>query len=302
MVSLFTPNPARNMSTHSFGELNGHAVGIVLKELVRRAITVVRNERQAFEVTSKLGYGGKMNDVFTTADTKAQDVYLCSLQECFPDAGIIAEEDKLSITAKNGENMYFTIDPLDGTKAFIRRQSHGVGTMIACVKDNEIVSAYIGDINTQEIYGYRPGSNKVHRISEFETVQILPTTNTTPLSAQYIFLRDPDHEHSELSQKTIPLFKSSIVDGGSIGIWLARLWKQEVGAVLMKPSYETPWDSTPILGITQKLGYVYFKPTDDAMQWEQYIPDAVKDTYTRNFDLLVVHKSRVHDLSEYIRT
>src|SRR6516164_7477112 len=34
-------------------ELNGHAVGIILKELVRRAMTVIRNERQVFEATAK---------------------------------------------------------------------------------------------------------------------------------------------------------------------------------------------------------------------------------------------------------
>jgi len=30
-------------------ELNGHAVGIILKELVRRAMTIIRNERQVFD-------------------------------------------------------------------------------------------------------------------------------------------------------------------------------------------------------------------------------------------------------------
>ena len=52
------------------------------------------------------------------------------------------------------------------TMAFVRRQSHGVGTM---VEQGRVVSAYVGDINTQEIYGYRPGSRAVHRITEYET-------------------------------------------------------------------------------------------------------------------------------------
>ena len=34
-------------------ELNGHVVGIILKELVRRAMTTIRNERQVFEATAK---------------------------------------------------------------------------------------------------------------------------------------------------------------------------------------------------------------------------------------------------------
>ncbi len=117
---------------------NGPAVGIVLKELVRRAIKTIRSERQAFEVMQKAGYGGDMTDVFTTADSKAQDVYLRSISECFPTFSVIAEEGALSKAQPDATN-YFTIDPLDGTKAFIRRQSHGVGTMIAMVEDDRIV-------------------------------------------------------------------------------------------------------------------------------------------------------------------
>src|SRR5262249_14788865 len=95
--------------------LNGHAVGIILKELVRRAMTIIRNERQVFEATIKQGYSGNMDDVFTSADTKAQQVYIKSLRECFPDYAIVAEEggetDSQILAA--GGDAYFTVDPLD---------------------------------------------------------------------------------------------------------------------------------------------------------------------------------------------
>lgn len=79
-------------------ELNGHAVGIILKELVRRAMRVIRNERQVFEATAKQGHSGSMDDVFTSADTKAQKVYIKSLRECFPEYAIIAEEGGVGTT------------------------------------------------------------------------------------------------------------------------------------------------------------------------------------------------------------
>jgi fructose-1,6-bisphosphatase/inositol monophosphatase family enzyme len=137
-------------------ELNGHAVGIILKELVRRAMAVIRNERQVFEATAKQGRSGDMDDVFTSADTKAQEVYIKSLHECFPDYAIVAEEGGVAprIARSVRPGAFFTVDPLDGTKAFVRRQSHGVGL----VEHGQVASAYVGDINTHEIYGYRPGS------------------------------------------------------------------------------------------------------------------------------------------------
>src|SRR5262245_44738224 len=104
-------------------ELNGHAVGIILKELVRRAMMIIRNERQVFEATAKQGHTGNMDDVFTSADTKAQEVYIKSLRECFPDYAIVAEEGLVTQPAapSTQPGAFFTVDPLDGTKAFVRR-------------------------------------------------------------------------------------------------------------------------------------------------------------------------------------
>ncbi|MFA5986653.1 MAG: hypothetical protein WC819_04885 [Parcubacteria group bacterium] len=69
--------------------LNGSAMGIILKELVRRAIVVARRQIKNFEVTKKEGYSGNMDDVFTSADRMAQEIYVKLLQECFPQIGII---------------------------------------------------------------------------------------------------------------------------------------------------------------------------------------------------------------------
>jgi fructose-1,6-bisphosphatase/inositol monophosphatase family enzyme len=275
------------MSEKSFGQLNGHTIGIVLKELVRRAIVTIRNERTVFDVTQKAGYDGAMTDVFTSADRKAQEVYLRSLRECFPHYGIVAEEDELTIAPQDGAG-YFTVDPLDGTKAFIRRQSHGVGTMIALVEQGKVVSAYIGDINTQEIYGFRPDSRRVHRITEFETAEEL-SHHDRPLAEQYILMRDPERAYSEASRRLLSQFKSWVIDGGSIGIWIARLWKREVGAALLPPSMETPWDRTPIVGIATALGYVFCE-ADANCRWQPAEPAVTTITYKRDCDLLVIHR------------
>jgi fructose-1,6-bisphosphatase/inositol monophosphatase family enzyme len=277
-----------------YGRLNGHAVGIILKELVRRAIVTIRNERAVFDVTQKAGHDGAMTDVFTSADRKAQEIYLRSLRECFPNHGIIAEEDSLTVAAQDGAG-YFTVDPLDGTKAFIRRQSHGVGTMIALVEGGEVISAYIGDINTQEIYGFRPDSRRVHRITEFEASEELRHTDR-PLGEQYILLRDPERAYTEASRRLLSQFKSWEIEGGSIGIWLARLWKREVGAALLPPSVETPWDRTPIVGIATALGYVFCE-ADANGSWQPLEPAVSATAFKRDCDQLVIHRNDLPKLT-----
>lgn len=294
------------MNTRRYGYLNGHASGIVLKELIRRAMVVIANECRIFEVHSKPGYGSSMADVFTSADRKAQEVIVKSLTEAFPEFGRIGEEDGMCHLPPEMMG-YFTIDPLDGTKAFVRKQSHGVATMIAMVlashplRRPEIVSAYIGDVNTKEIYGYRPDSIKVHRITNHETSEVLPRGRDSGLFEGYALLRDPieTFESEEFVRKTVGRFDNYLIDGSSIGTWFARLWKGEVTALLLPPGHETPWDSTPIIGISEMLGYVFMKPLLDGNGWEgweQFLPIIPKEVYRRTHDVLVVHEKHLPEL------
>lgn len=278
-----------SIDTYGLGPLNGHAVGRILKEAVRRATVAIRNERLMFEAHTKKGYSGSMDDVFTSADTKAQEIYLRTFRECFPLCGVIGEENSLIIKPKKGCSVYFTVDPLDGTKAYIRRQSDGVGTMVAMVHKGKVISAYVGDINTEEVYGYRPGSKKVHRITRLDTFENLSDNGQGDLSKTYALLRDPTDQYSKDTSAILNRFKNYEVAGSSIGIWMAKLWKGEVGALFLKPGWETPWDSTPIIGISLKLGYVFLKPTTKG-SWKKYSPIIPTEKYRREHDTMVVHK------------
>jgi fructose-1,6-bisphosphatase/inositol monophosphatase family enzyme len=280
--------------------LNEHLVGLTLKELVRRAIVIARRQITSFRSGEKIGYDGEMSDVFTSADDQAQASYVKLLQECFPDIGIIGEESCLNIPSADGLDAYFTIDPIDGTRAYIRRQSHGIGTMVALVIDGVVESAYIGDLNTQEVFGYRPGSSNVWRITDLETCERLnPNPDAKAISELYILLCEREKMYSKISSQAIDKFKGVSIDGGSIGIWAARLWKGEVGALLLSPSWETPWDSSPVVGISQRLGYMFFQPFKDG--WQLYEPQISRVKYRRDHEVLIIHINNFIHLDEVVR-
>lgn len=271
----------------NIGALNGHAVGRILKEAVRRASATISNQRIQFEAQTKAGYAGDMDDVFTSADTSAQEVYLRTFRECFPACGVIAEENALTISATPPVSAYFTVDPLDGTKAFVRRQSHGVATMVAMVVDGTVAAAFIGDINTDEVYGYRPGSEYVHRITRLDTFERLAPAplNAKPLGETTALLRDPALDHAAQTQSLIASLKTHQIMGASIGTWMARLWKQEIDLLIIPQSFETPWDSTPIQGITEKLGYVYLR--NEGSVWRRFKPGLLTATAKRPYDVVI---------------
>jgi fructose-1,6-bisphosphatase/inositol monophosphatase family enzyme len=292
-------------SVRSYGQLNAHVIGIVMKETVRRAIVAIRARRFVFEATAKPGRSGSLDDVVTSADREAQAIYLKTLRECFPDFGVIAEEDGLRVdSAAPGARIFFTVDPLDGTKAFVRKQSHGIGTMISLAADGEVIAAYIGDVMTREIYGFRPDSLNVHRISEFDHAQPLHIGAGPPLARQNVLLRTAPHRYSPAMRRIVGctdeggLFKGIDVATGSIGIGMARLWKGEVGAAALLPGLDPPWDMCPIVGISKKLGFVFLRETD-AGKLTPFDPPVTTETVERPYSVLIVHESRLPELAPH---
>ncbi len=288
-----------------YGPLVPGMIGAGMKEIIRRVIQEIRDQRRSFEAKPKLGYGGQLNDLVTTADGAAQNICIRLLKEWFPGYGILAEEDDLKVESLRADGAYFTVDPLDGTKAFARKQSHGIGTMLALVVGEEVIGVVIGDVMTQEIYYYRPESEKVHRISEFRHEERLVVDPERTLLSQHILLRDVPGRHSlgalwfldaQCSQQESKRFYGFDVVGGSIGISMARLWKGEVGAAMLMPGYRTPWDDTPVLGISLKLGFVYLKVHQETGVLERINPKPPTSTTLIDYETLIVHKSRLAEL------
>lgn len=270
-------------------------VGLAMKEMVRRAIKVIRNQRFVFDAQQKTHLDGSLDDLVTSADHDAQEIYLKAIQKCFPNFGIVAEEDELRVPCRlPGRQLYFTIDPLDGTKAFARRQSAGVGTMIALVEDERVIAAYVGDVMTQEIYGFRPGSERAWRLSEFEIAEQLHN-DPKPIDRSYVLLRQQPKECPPAIAAVVDRFRGVDVEGGSIGISYARLWKQEVNALLTGPYFETPWDSAPIIGISRKLGYRFVKLFPDGRMEETELRTP-RQPCPNDYHLLVVTEKILESL------
>ena len=61
------------------------------------------------------------NSPVTTADKKAEELILGRLNKKFPNIPIISEEAYSDNVIPNFKNKFFLVDPLDGTKEFIKK-------------------------------------------------------------------------------------------------------------------------------------------------------------------------------------
>lgn len=277
----------------NYGDLMPRTIGLAMKEMVRRVILSIREHRMAFEVSEKKGLDGKWDDLVTNADKEAQEIYVNIIKENFPNFGIIAEEEHLRVEpTKDFEDIYFTIDPLDGTRAFIRKQSHGIGTMISLICDDEVIAAYVGDVMTEEVYGFSPESDAVYRISDFGSVVELSGPSTD--KDQYITLRKDPRTYSDGAISIIDSFKGITVETGSIGTHVSDIWKGVVGAMILEPGFQTPWDTMPIVGISKKLGFKFYKIIDKTI--EEIDMPIIKEPYETDFEILITSNNVAKNL------
>lgn len=280
---------------------NPHTVALVLKEIARRAVELIKFERftTGYQIDSKEVDYKAEQDFVTSADKKAQDLYLKMIQENFPGYGIVGEENNLMIPCTlPGQDLCFFIDPLDGTKAYIRKQSHSTSTMLAlCDMDTmEYLACVIGDINTGEIYYFKPGSEKVYRVTSFKEYEIL-SVDKKPLSEQYLLIREDIRNYSSYIQEiTDPRnahkkFRNIEIEGGSIGTMMMRLIKGEVGAVALQPGKTTPWDANPVNGFLQKMGFVMLEKTGKSKPYKISL-DPISEQ-TEYHERIIVHKNHL---------
>lgn len=289
-----------------YGLLTADAIGFILKQILKRAMEEILNQRGTFEVFPKPNYAGVANaDLSTTADEEAQKICARLLGEAFPRYGTVGEEGLLRVECTfEGRQIVITIDPLDGSKNYVRGEAFGVATMISMGIDGRIVAAYVGDVNTGDIYGYRPESPNVWRLRKgngpFSQVNLAQLKRTTPLSEGYVLLRDErERYHSRIARVACSarlggVFRAYTTASGSIGLSMARLWTDSVVAHAMREGHSTPWDDAPIVGIGKKLGMVWLRPAPGGYGFEEYEPVVPLDgPVERNHDAIVMHRSRV---------
>jgi len=292
-----------------FGEINKHVIGHIMKKTVSHAIAIIRARLLTHEAEEKPGRDGR-KDYKTDADVLAQASYVRILTECFPTFGIVGEEsdddgNQLRISCTHPEHdLWFAIDPLDGTRAFMRGESTGVSTMIALVCDGEVIAAYIGDALTGEIYGFRP-QGAVYRITEHSGYKRLEPDIARTLKECKVHTGDhiqkyPPAIRKLLGAETFATAHFDLIEtqGGSIGVTMAKLWKGHMGAVLLHEGAQAPWDLIPIYGISRALGFVFVGIEPELpLRLAPVDVGITKESYTFERPVLVVHE---HYLAEVL--
>lgn len=274
-----------------------------LRMVTLNAMRRIRAERFTFKLDWKPHPDFKKERV-TDVDC-ATELYIREyLGTQFPGVPIIGEEDKTSWLAEAPQS-YITVDPIDGTDAFVRMESGGYGPMIAFVTEGRVVAAVIGDVMSGETYV----RDAIGRVLRYEGPQwdapcvTLRADAGLSLKDQFVLCGLRESRYSPRFRQLISapqdggLFRDMNIDSGSIGLRTARLWKGSVGGMIMKPRIATPWDDTPTVGMTKALGYVYLRLENGRL--ELFDPGLLTFPARVDYDSLIIHESRIDELREW---
>lgn len=277
-------------------------LGKLAEQATRQALEVIQEEQRSGRYAAKQEdnpyvRGGK--SVTTTVDVRAQRIYTDLFADKTPEIGIMAEEKDPLLKIRESVRATWVIDGVDGTSRLIEKAPSGYGTQCALLLgDGTVPIAFVGDATTGEIFGYH-GKSGVFRIDKHgKRSKINSATRELTLSELGGLRRPPIELYHPLSQRVLLSGKVGNIRefSGGIGTTIALLFTDEIGLFALRPHHERPWDAIPAYALCAEAGMVFMTPAKDGKSFTKWKPLHTLETYMRDFDLLVVHHTRVATL------
>ena len=183
---------------------------IGIAKLAGKRILEIYEDESLFEVESKAD-----NSPLTRADREANDIICKGLEKLNPNIPIISEENKSIDYSKRSKFEYcWMVDPLDGTKEFIKR--NGEFTVnIALIKDQTSIAGVVYAPVKNKLYYAIKGNGAYRVINEnFEKIESIQFKNSDP----YLKIVCSRSHINEMTQDYISQFNSpeKVATGSSL--------------------------------------------------------------------------------------
>lgn len=110
----------------------------------------------------------------TEADIAAHNIIVAGLEALTPDIPVLSEESaSISYEIRSGWNRYWLVDPLDGTREFIKRNGEFTVNIALIESGQVLMGVIVVPITGQCFYACRgQGAYRVSREGEVETIHV----------------------------------------------------------------------------------------------------------------------------------
>lgn len=192
------------------------------------------------------------NSPLTLADTSANEIIVAGLKEHFPEYAILSEEDKGNLDRL--ENPYcFIVDPLDGTKEFIKRNDQFTVNIALAYEHYSIVGAIYVPA-TKELYYASQGNGTCYTVVRSDVITKLSVSDKL---SDLIWVGSKSHS-SEKEQNMIGAHEALISHVKSAGSSLKGCMVAKGEAdVYYRFGLTCEWDTAAMQCVVEEAGGIF---------------------------------------------
>ena len=214
------------------------------------------------------------NSPLTEADRQANEIIVSILRDSFPGYAILAEESEDDISRLDND-FCFIVDPLDGTKEFVKR--NGQFTVnIALAHKHRAVMGVICIPVTQELYYAVEGGGAYYRADGAEPVKISVSDRTEDIRLLMSLSHESEELNSLIERHSI---QNCIKIGSAIKGCLIARGEAEI-YYRYGPTME--WDTAAMQCIVEQAGGIFRQMDGTEMLYNRRNPTNEKGFYIVN--------------------
>src|SRR5690606_11163313 len=213
--------------------------------MAREVEVAERLAREAGDLTMKF-HGSKLeverkegNEPVTIADRQASDLIVRGLREAFPDDVIISEENADDLRRLSAERVWY-IDPIDGTKDFIRGED-GFCVMIGLCLGHRPALGVICQPVHERVFSAAPGGGTWLGAPDAPPRRVQVSDIAELASAQLVASKS--HRDSTMDQVKSALGISNEMNIGSVGLKLGVIALGERDLYVNPSPKTSSWDT-----------------------------------------------------------
>jgi len=192
------------------------------------------------------------NSPLTEADKKSNSIIVNGLREAFPNYAILSEESKDDKSRLNND-LCFIVDPLDGTKEFIKQNGQFTVNIALCYKKRSILGVIYAPAIKKLYYAFKGEGAYLEDVESGEVKRLKVTDKTNNL----IIVASKSHssqKEKELIEEHKELISDVIYAGSSLKGCMVAEGKADV---YYRFGFTSEWDTAAMHCIIEESGGIF---------------------------------------------
>jgi len=192
------------------------------------------------------------NSPLTIADRNANEIIVSKLKKHFPDYAILSEESK-DDRSRLANDFCFIVDPLDGTKEFIKKNNQFTVNIALAYKNRVILGVIYVPVTKTLYYATKGNGAYMEKVESGEIIELKVTDKLDRL-VMIGSRSHPSDEETRLFEANREKIKKTITAGSSLKGCMVASGHADM---YYRFGYTSEWDTAAMQCIAEEAGGIF---------------------------------------------